>query len=349
MSTATPVATRYRVAAIVPCHNEEAAVAKVVEDLYAAMPGITVHVYDNCSTDSTAERAREAGAVVSFEPLKGKGNAVRRAFADIDADIYLLIDGDDTYDAFAAPAMIEKLVEENLDQVVGARRQVQGLAGSAYRPNHELGNKVLNRIVGAIFGDTMGDMLSGYRVFSRRFVRSFPAVSREFEIETELTVHSLALRIPSATVPVGFRDRAEGSESKLRTYRDGWRILRVILTLTRHERPIYFYGTMSVVIGVVGALLGLPVLAQYLETGQVPRFPTLFVASFLLVVSCLYFMVGLVIDATRKSRHEVSRLAYMRHPAIRGTYVTDPAAGYELVAQRASAARPPSVRAPVSA
>src|SRR6478672_1128401 len=184
------LASQYRIAAIVPCHNEEAAVAKVVTDLHASVPGITVYVYDNCSTDRTAQRAREAGAVVCREPLKGKGNVVRRAFADIDADIYLLIDGDDTYDAFAAPAMLERLVVENLDQVVGVRRQVEGLASSAYRPNHELGNRVLNRIVCSIFGDSMGDMLSGYRVFSRRFVRSFPAVSREFEIETELTVHS---------------------------------------------------------------------------------------------------------------------------------------------------------------
>ncbi len=312
------LAQRYRLAAIVPCHNEEAAVAKVVTDLRAAVPGITVYVYDNCSTDATAERAREAGAVVCREPLKGKGNVVRRAFADIDADVYLLIDGDDTYDAAAAPAMIEKLVADNLDQVVGVRR------GSAYRQGHERGNRVLNRIVTGIFGDTMGDMLSGYRVFSRRFVKSFPAVSREFEIETELTVHALALRIPSTTHPVGFRDRAEGSESKLRTYRDGWKILNVIMTLTRHERPIYFYGSVSAALAVLAALVVSPVLVQYLQTGMVPRLPTLFVASFVLVISSLCFMVGLVIDGTRKSRHEVSRLAYMRHPALRNTYVTDP-------------------------
>jgi glycosyltransferase involved in cell wall biosynthesis len=327
------LATRYRIAAIVPCHNEEAAVAKVVTDLTAAVPGMTVYVYDNCSTDRTAERAREAGAVVCSEPRKGKGNVVRRAFADIDADIYLLIDGDDTYDAFAAPAMLERLVDENLDQVVGVRRQVEGLDGSAYRPNHELGNKVLNRIVCAIFGDSMGDMLSGYRVFSRRFVRSFPAVSREFEIETELTVHSLALRIPSVTVPVDFRDRAAGSESKLRTYRDGWRILSVILTLTRHERPIYFYGLLSAMFLLASALLGGPVLVQYVETGMVPRFPSLIVSAFLLMIACLYSMVGLIIDGMRKSRHEVSRLSYMRHPAVRGTYVTDPALRADLTAR----------------
>src|SRR3954454_7993618 len=328
------LAMRYRVAAIVPCHNEEAAVAKVVTDLLAAVPGIDVYVYDNRSTDRTAERAREAGALVCHEPLKGKGNVVRRAFADIDADIYLLIDGDDTYDAFAAPAMLERLVSENLDQVLGVRRQVKGLEGSAYRPRHEWGNRLLNRIVCSIFGDSTGDMLSGYRVFSRRFVRSFPAVSREFEIETELTVHSLALRIPSASVPVDFRDRAEGSESKLRTYRDGWRILNVILTLTRHERPMYFFGLLAGMSGLVAMALGTPVLVTYLQTQMVPQFPSLFVASFLLVISCLGLMSGLVLDGIRKSRHEASRLSYMRHPAIRDAYVRDPAPSVATVMQQ---------------
>jgi glycosyltransferase involved in cell wall biosynthesis len=325
------LATRYRIAAIVPCHNEEVAVAKVVADLRAAVPGMAVYVYDNCSTDRTVERARQAGALVYSEPLKGKGNVVRRAFADIDADIYLLIDGDDTYDAAAAPAMLEKLVSENLDQVVGVRREIEGLATSAYRPAHELGNRALNRIVTGIFGDSMGDMLSGYRVFSRRFVKSFPAVSREFEIETELTVHSLALRIPSDSIEVDFRDRAEGSESKLRTYRDGWRILNVIMTLTRHERPLYFFGLVAALLGFISVALALPVGVQYLHTGMVPRLPTLFVASFLVVISSMCIMAGLVLDGMRKSRHEVSRLSYMRHPAVRGMYVQDPSPGTTLL------------------
>ncbi|HEU5038895.1 MAG TPA: glycosyltransferase [Nocardioides sp.] len=312
-------AERYRIAAIVPCHNEEAAVATVVADLRAAVPGMDVYVYDNCSTDRTVERALDAGAVVCSEPLKGKGNVVRRAFADIDADIYLLIDGDDTYDAAAAPAMIERLVTENLDQVVGVRR------GSAYRAGHELGNRVLNRIVCGIFGDTMGDMLSGYRAFSRRFVKSFPAVSREFEIETELTVHSLALRIPSGTVEVGFSDRAEGSESKLRTYRDGWKILNVILTLARHERPIHFFGLVGLLLTLASVALATPVFLEYTRSGMVPRLPTLIVAGFLLMMACLLGLAGVIVDGTRKARHEASRLAYMRHPAVRGTYVTDPA------------------------
>jgi glycosyltransferase involved in cell wall biosynthesis len=332
------LAQQYRIAAIVPCHNEEAAVGKVVADLLAAVPGMTVYVYDNCSTDRTVECALRAGAVVCEEPLKGKGNVVRRAFADIDADIYLLIDGDDTYDAAAAPRLIEKLVEENLDHVVGVRREIESTAGSAYRPSHAWGNRVLNRIVSGIFGDSMGDMLSGYRVFSRRFVKSFPAVSREFEIETELTVHSLALRIPSTSVPVDFKDRAEGSESKLRTYRDGWRILTVIISLTRHERPVAFFGLLAALSTLIATGLAVPVVAHYLDTGMVPRLPTLFVASFLVVISCLGLMAGLVLDGIRKSRHEVSRLSYMRHPAVRDTYVTDPSPRMNVPVQPMAAA-----------
>lgn len=320
------IADRFRVAAIVPCHNEEAAVATVVADLRRAVPGMEVYVYDNNSTDRTVERAQEAGAIVCTEPHKGKGNVVRRAFADIDADIYLLIDGDDTYDAAAAPWMIQKLVDENLDQVVGVRR------GDAYRAGHEFGNRLLNRIVCSIFGDTMGDMLSGYRIFSRRFVKSFPAVSREFEIETELTVHSLALRIPSATYEVGFKDRPEGSESKLRTYRDGWKILNVIGTLARHERPISFFGLISALFTIVATAIATPVVIEYVQTGLVPRMPSLIVAGFLVLTACLLFLAGIVIDGTRKSRHEMSRLAYMRHPAVRGTYVKDPE--YDAVVAR---------------
>jgi glycosyltransferase involved in cell wall biosynthesis len=312
------LAQQYRIAAIVPCHNEEAAVGKVVTDLLASVPGITVYVYDNCSTDRTAEVAAAAGAVVCHEPCKGKGTVVRRAFADLDADIYLLIDGDDTYDAAAAPTMIETLVRDNLDHVLGVRREVATENGdSAYRPAHATGNRVLNQIVSCMFGDSMGDMLSGYRVLSRRFVKSFPAVSKEFEIETELTVHSLALRIPSASVPVDFRDRPEGSESKLRTYRDGWKILQVIISLVRHERPLYFFGSFALLAAVVATLLLVPVLAEFVATSQVPRFPSLIVSSASLLVSCLCLLAGLVLDGIRKSRHEATRLTYMRVPAVR--------------------------------
>ncbi len=314
------IGSHYRVAAIVPCHNEEAAVAKVVTDLRTAVPGMTVYVYDNCSTDRTVERALSAGAVVCSEPLKGKGNVVRRAFADIDADVYLLIDGDDSYDAAAAPRMIARLVQENLDHVVGVRREVDDLRnGTAYRPAHATGNRVLNKIVSMIFGDSMRDMLSGYRVFSRRFVKSFPAVSREFEIETELTVHSLALRIPSACVETDFRDRAEGSESKLRTYRDGWRILGMILSLTRHERPMMFFGVFATLCALLVGILATPPAVGYLGAGLPPHAHALIAPGFFLVMACLGVLAGLVLDGIRKSRHELSRLSYVRHAAVRDT------------------------------
>jgi hypothetical protein len=303
----------HSVAAIVPCHNEAGAIEKVVRDLKEHVPGIDVYVYDNCSTDGTAEAAARAGAIVRHETLKGKGNVVRRAFADIEADVYLMIDGDDTYDPAAAPAMIATLLEGHYDQVVGIRQQ---LVETAYRPNHEWGNRILNQVVCAVFGNNVGDMLSGYRVFSRRFVKSFPAVSREFEIETELTVHTLSLRAPTTTTPVGFRERAAGTESKLRTYRDGTKILKLILNLARHERPMAFYGAIALISMLVAAVLGAPVLAQYFETGMVPRMPTMTLAIGLGIISCLAMTAGLILDGMRKTRYELSRLAYLQHTSV---------------------------------
>jgi hypothetical protein len=304
-----------RVAAIVPCHNEEAAVGKVVRDLRASLPSATIYVYDNNSTDRTVERALAAGAVIRQEHRKGKGNVVRRAFADIDADIYLLIDGDDTYDAAAAPLLVQALLEGPYDHVLGVRDVIEG-ATSAYRANHAWGNRILNRIVALIFGSNEQDMLSGYRVFSRRFVKSFPAVSREFEIETELTVHSLALRVPSTAMKIGFRDRAEGSASKLRTYRDGAKILSLILSLVRHERPILFYGCFGLFAALMSCLLSGPVLLDYMRTGLVPRVPTLVLAIALTIVGALAITAGLVLDGIRKGRHEFSRLKYLDHAAL---------------------------------
>ncbi|MDP9821749.1 hypothetical protein J2S59_001558 [Nocardioides massiliensis] len=304
-----------RVAAIIPCHNEAGAIEKVVRDLKHHVAGIDVYVYDNCSTDGTVEEAARAGAIVRHEPLKGKGNVVRRAFADVEADVYLLIDGDDTYDPAAAPAMITTLIEGNYDQVLGIRQQLAEAAG-AYRPNHEWGNRVLNGVVGAIFGSNVGDMLSGYRVFSRRLVKSFPAVSREFEIETELTVHTLSLRAPTTTRPVGFRERAAGTESKLRTYRDGFKILGLILTLTRHERPMAFYGAVAALHMMLAVALGTPVIAQFLQTGMVPRMPTMATAIALGIVACLSITAGLILDGMRKTRHELSRLVYLQQSCV---------------------------------
>lgn len=299
----------YRVAAVVPCHNEAGAVQKVVRDLQQHVPGIKVYVYDNCSTDATSDLAREAGAVVRQEHLKGKGNVVRRAFADIEADIYLMIDGDDTYDVAAAPDMIRTLIEGHYDHVLGMRQQ---LVETAYRPNHEWGNKVLNYVVGTVFGTNVGDMLSGYRVFSRRFVKSFPAVSREFEIETELTVHTLNMRASTVSLPVGFRERAEGTESKLRTYRDGGKILGLILTLARHERPLAFYGAIAALSMALSLLIGWPVLVEYVDSGFVPRMPSLVSSIGLGLVACLALTAGLILDGVRKTRHELSRLQYLR-------------------------------------
>lgn len=319
--------SNYRIAAIVPCHNEEAAIGQVVRDLHASVPGVRVYVYDNRSTDRTSEIAASEGAIVRYENTKGKGNVVRRAFADIDADIYLLIDGDDTYDALMAPQLIDALIAGPYDHVLGVREPDES-ADQAYRPNHEMGNRLLNRIVERVFGQNMGDMLSGYRAFSRRFVKSFPAVSREFEIETELTVHCLALRVPSTSVTVGFRDRPEGSESKLRTYRDGSKILGLILNLARHERPMAFYGLVSAMLVLASFAVAMPVLVDLVRTGLVPRLPSL-AASFVLAgVAVLFLVAGLILDGIRKSRHEGSRLVYLSLPAVTPWVTGDALRGY---------------------
>lgn len=300
------------IVAIVPCHNEVAAIAQVIADLTAAVPEMTIYVYDNRSTDGTDDVARRAGAVVRYENIKGKGNVIRRAFADIDADIYVLIDGDDTYDATALPAMIRSLREGPLDHVVGVRKQV---TTTAFRPGHSSGNKAFNALVSWVFGYRVNDMLSGYRVFSRRFVKSFPAVSREFEVETELTVHSMNLRVSQAEIEVGFKDRPEGSESKLNTYRDGFKILRLIGSLVRHERPWMFHGLLGALVLAASLVIGLPVVIEFAQTGLVPRFPTAVLASSLAIVAALVWLLGLILDGIAKSRREASRLSYLRSPA----------------------------------
>ncbi len=254
------------IAAIIPCHNEEAAIGQVIADLRSAVPEMVIYVYDNASTDRTVEVATAAGALVRHEHTKGKGNVVRRAFADVDADVYVLIDGDDTYAARDLPAMIDALRSGPYDHVLGVRNETET---GAYRPGHALGNKGFNWLVGSVFKSPVSDMLSGYRVFSRRFVKSFPALSREFEIETELTVHAMSLRVPQIEVPVGFKDRPEGSESKLRTYHDGFRILSLIVGLIRHERPLLFYGILGLLLAFVGLLVGTPVVIEFFETGLV--------------------------------------------------------------------------------
>ena len=297
------------IAAIVPCHNEEGAIAKVVADLLAAVPTMRVFVYDNCSTDRTAEVAAAAGAIVRREERKGKGNVVRRAFADV-----VMIDGDDTYDAAALPDMIAALLEGPYDHVLGVRRDVQ--EKSSYRPGHEAGNKAFNRLTSRVFGTHVTDMLSGYRVFSRRFVKSFPAMSREFEIETELTVHAATLRVPQVEVPVGFKERAAGTESKLNTFSDGFKILGLIGRLVRDERPILFYGTLGFLTWVVAFVLGVPVVGHFLEFGNVPRFPTFFLSVGLVTLGFLWMMLGVIQAGLRHSRANAARLSYLAYPAV---------------------------------
>lgn len=301
-------------AAIVPCYNEGLAIATVVHDLAAALPGAEIYVYDNTSTDDTAEVARGAGATVRIEPRKGKGNVVRRAFADIEADVYVIIDGDDTYDASCAGDLVRTLVSGPFDHVLGVRTQQ---SATAYRPGHAAGNRVLNRITSAVFGEPVSDMLSGYRAFSRRFVKSFPAQSREFEIETELTVHAMSLRIPQSEVPVGFKDRPAGSESKLRTCRDGIRVVGTIAKLAHYVRPVLVYGVLAGLLAVISLALGLPVVADYLETGLVLKFPTAILAAALATISVLAFVVGILQAAIKRSRDENVRLWYLSLPALR--------------------------------
>ncbi|MBT2416333.1 glycosyltransferase [Streptomyces sp. ISL-22] len=299
------------IACVVPCHNEEAAVGKVVRDLRSALPEADIYVYDNASTDRTVEVAREAGAIIRQEPHKGKGNVIRRAFADVDADALLIIDGDDTYDASRARDMVDLLFEGPYDQVVGARHET---VDGAYRAGHAVGNKVLSGAVRCLFGKEVTDMLSGYRVFSRRFVKSFPALSRQFETETEMTVHALNLRLPTAEIPVAYRTRPAGSQSKLRTYRDGWRILGVILDLARRERPSLVHTVVAGLLAVIALVLGVPVIVEFVRTGAVPRFPTAILAATIMTIAALVLLVGYLLESLMHMRQEQSRLVHLTYP-----------------------------------
>jgi glycosyltransferase involved in cell wall biosynthesis len=300
-----------RIAVLVPCYNEEAAIGKVVRDFRAALPGAIVYVYDNNSRDKTALRAGEAGAIVRNEVRQGKGNVMRRMFADIDADIYVLVDGDDTYDPHDAPAFIRKLVAEGLD-IVSGHRQATGTA--AYRAGHVLGNRLLTGLTALMFRVELGDMLTGYRVMSRRFVKSFPFTAEGFTVETELTVHAVRLMMPMAEVDTRYKERPVGSVSKLNTYRDGLRILNTIAYLLREERPLIFFFVLAVLIGVIALLVGTPVVLDYMHTGQVPRLPTALLATGLVVLAALSAMCGLILDTVTRGRWEQKRTAYLAIP-----------------------------------
>lgn len=301
------------VAVLVPCFNEESTIARVVADFRSALPEAVIYVCDNASTDDTAERARAAGAVVLEEQRPGKGNAVRRLFGAIEADVYILVDGDDTYDARVAPAAVQRLVAERLDMVNVARETEEA---EAYRLGHRLGNRVLNGITSALFGDIFDDMLSGYRVFSRRFVKSFPALSSGFETETELTIHALGLQMPVAEVTAPYRPRPEGSDSKLRTYRDGAVILRTIGLMVKEEQPLRFFGAIALVLALAAIGLSIPVFVDYARTGLVPRFPTAILASATMLLASLSFFAGLILDSVARGRLEARRMRYLSYEAV---------------------------------
>jgi glycosyltransferase involved in cell wall biosynthesis len=300
------------IAVLIPCYNEEVAVPRVVRDFRQALPGAKIYVYDNASSDRTAEVAAQAGAIVGHEPFPGKGNVMCRMFSDIEADVYVLVDGDDTYDAEAAPKLVRALLDRQLDMVNGAR--VTDIK-EAYRFGHRFGNRLLTGLVQVIFGKQFNDMLSGYRVFSRRFVKSFPAISSGFEIETELTVHALELRMKTAEVPIRYKDRPEGSTSKLNTIRDGIRILKMIGLLVKEERPLMFFGMMFVALALLSIGLAVPVVLEYLQTGLVRRFPTAGLSAAIMLLAFLAMACGLVLDTVTHSRRELKRLAYLDIPA----------------------------------
>jgi glycosyltransferase involved in cell wall biosynthesis len=310
--TGTEVPESHRIAILVPCYNEEKAIAKVVTDFRAALPQAAVYVYDNNSQDRTVEVAKGAGAVVRRELHQGKGHVVRRMFTDVEADIYVLVDGDATYDAPSVRTMINCLVEDRLDMVVAARIDQEV---AAYRPGHRTGNWLLTGFVTLVFGRAFTDMLSGYRVFSRRFVKSFPVLSGGFEIETELTIHALELELPVSEVETPYYARQAGSASKLNTWRDGFRILWTIGRLYRSERPLQYFSAIGGVLALVAVLLAIPLVATYLEQGIVPRLPTAILSTGLILAALLSFVAGLILDTVTRGRRELKLLAYLAHRA----------------------------------
>jgi len=301
-----------RIAVLLPCYNEEAAIAATVEGFRRVLPEATVYVYDNNSRDRTKAVAAAAGAVVRSETQQGKGRVVRRMFADVEADVYIMADGDLTYDPAAAPEMVDMVLTEELDMVVGTRRHE---AVEAYRGGHVLGNKLFTNLLAGLFGRSFTDIFSGYRAFSRRFVKSFPVLSEGFEIETEISVHALELRMPVGEIETRYLARPEGSHSKLSTFRDGWRILKTIVTLYRIERPVLFFGGIGLLLLLAALFLAVPLVVTYAQTGLVPRFPTAILVTGMTIVAVLCFFAGLILDTVTRGRREMRRLAYLSQPA----------------------------------
>ena len=282
-----------------------------MRDFKVALPNALIFVFDNNSIDKTAQVAKEAGAIVKYVPIKGNGNVVRRMFSDVDADVYVLVDGDDTYPAASAADLINRLIDENLDMVVGRRITDES---AAYRSGHRFGNWVLTELVGRLFGRSFSDILSGYRVFSRRYVKSFPALATGFEIETELTVHALELRMPIDEIETPYKSRPEGSESKLSTYRDGIRIFWMIFRLFRQERPLMFFGVFALFLGIASIILSIPLFITFAETGLVPRFPTAILVTGMMITAFVSIACGLILDTVTRGRHEIKRLIYLQIP-----------------------------------
>ena len=301
-----------RIAVLIPCYNEAVAIGKVVEDFKRALPRATIYVYDNNSVDGTAEIAARAGAVVRRERRQGKGHVMRRMFADIDADIYVMVDGDDTYDAASARALVDRLREGPYDLVNAARVES---AEAAYRPGHRFGNKLLTGLVTAIFGSASRDMLSGYKAMSRRFVKSFPALSTGFEIETELLVHALEIGISSDEIETPYKERPPGSTSKLRTFHDGARILRLITRMVKEERPLLFFSLLAGFLAIASIGIATPVIIDYIQTGLVPRLPTAVLAVGLMLTGVISLFAGLILDTVTRGRRETKRLRYLSYEA----------------------------------
>ena len=310
---ANPKDSQPRLAVILPCHNEEVAIGHTISGFRSALPDAEIYVYDNNSSDRTVEVARKAGAIVRSERRQGKGHVVRRMFADVDADIYIIADGDATYDCNAAPAMVARLIDDQLDMVVGSRVTNEK---EAYRRGHKFGNAMLTGLLKTFFGQSFTDILSGYRVFSRRFVKSFPALSSGFEIETEISVHALEMRMPVAEVTTQYSARPEGSVSKLSTYRDGWAILRVLFQLLRFEKPAIFFGSIGAVLFAAAIVLSVPLILTYMESGLVPRLPTAVIIIGLLIISALCVCCGLILDTVVRGRQEIKRLSYLALPPV---------------------------------
>lgn len=310
MTSPNPTPSFQKLAVLIPCYNEEKTVAQVIRDFRTVLPDATIYVYDNNSTDQTIDRAINAGAIVRSEKYQGKGNVMRRMFSDIEADIYILVDGDATYHAASAPKMVDKLLTEQLDMVVGTRLTTHE-GDASFRRGHQFGNHMLTGFMSMIFGRQLTDMLSGYRVMSRRFVKSFPALAQGFETETELTIHALELKMPVAEVVTPYGSRPVGSESKLSTYRDGWRIMLTIIALFKQERPLTFFTIVFCLLAALSLGLAAPVLLTYAQTGLVPRFPTAILATGIMLLACLSLTCGLILDTVTHGRRELKRLQYL--------------------------------------